>query len=111
MLIHLQHYKTLLDKLRDVPELGEDSLHVALSLLQTLGELIILLEDNDSIIAGYFQSTARKLKESYSTPLTRYQALYLEPEVLERLDHVFIELDKGNVYSSVQYLPSKFSDF
>jgi len=95
LLTHLQNYKTLVNELYSMADTGEDSLHVALSLLQTLGELMILLEENDSIIAGQFQSSARKWKEA-STPLTRFRALYLEPEIDERLDDVLIQLEKSN---------------
>ena len=84
-----------MNELHGIAETGEDSLHVALSLLQTLGELMILLEENDSIITGHFQNSAKKWKEA-STPLTRYRALYLESEVNERLDDVLVQLEKSD---------------
>jgi hypothetical protein len=98
---HLQLYKGVLESLRNVQS-GDDSLHAALLLLQTLGELLIVLEENDAVLATQFKSCNRRLKEA-ATPLQRYTILYLEPNVRQRLEAVFVDLEQSKT-QSIYYL-------
>ena len=92
---HLKHYRTALSRLQSVmAQPGDDSLHTALSLLQTLGELLLVLEDNDSIISSQVRSSSQKLAQ-VGSPFSRYKSLYLEPLPLQRLENVFKEQEKS----------------
>jgi hypothetical protein len=73
---------------------GDDSLHTALSLLQTLGELLLILEDNDSIISTQVRNSSQKLAQ-VGPPFSRYKSLYLEPLPLQRLENLFKEQEKS----------------
>ncbi len=65
-------------------------LHPALSLLQTIGEFLLVLEDCDSLVATQVRNCARKLEESATgQPLGRCKTLYLEPQCLQRLEQIF----------------------
>ena len=91
---HLQQYKNILDSLQNLLDPGEDLLHAALSLLQTLGEFLILMEDNDSMIALQCQISSKKLREA-STVFTSYKTLYLESQALQQLELLFSELENS----------------
>ncbi|XP_032779470.1 conserved oligomeric Golgi complex subunit 7 [Daphnia magna] len=83
---HLQHYKSLLEKLQNLMDhSGEDSLHTALSLLQTLGELLLVLEENDSMFSDFVKTCGKKLNQE-GVPLSCCKTFYLEPQPLQRLE-------------------------
>lgn len=67
---------------------GEDGLHTALSLLQTLGELLLVLEENDSMFADSVKTCGKKLNQ---LPFSCHKTFYLEPQPLQRLEVLFKE--------------------
>ena len=94
---HLKHYRIALNRLQSVmAQPGDDSLHTALSLLQTLGELLLVLEDNDSIISTQVRSSSQNLAQAGSS-FSRYKSLYLEPLPLRRLENLFKEQEKSKL--------------
>lgn len=74
---------------------GEDSLHTALSLLQTLGELLLVLEENDSMFADHVRSCGKTLSQA-GQPHGCYKSLFLETQPLQRLETLFREQEKSN---------------
>lgn len=74
---------------------GEDSLHTALSLLQTLGELLLLLEENDPMFADNVKTCGKKLNQ-VKVSSNYYKTLYLESQPLQRLELLFKEQQQRN---------------
>ena len=68
---------------------SEDSLHTALSLLQTLGELLILLEDKELVFSEHIKDMAKKQIQAQSSQMC-IKTLYLEAQPLQRLE-VFLK--------------------
>lgn len=73
-----------LDRILGKGENGDDSLHVALSLLQSLGEFLLILEDNDAMLSAQLKSWSKKLEQPDSS-LAKSKTLFLEPLKLEKL--------------------------
>lgn len=94
----MKRYKTVLVRLKDIQQQGGDDsalLHTALSFLQTLGELLLVLEDGDCLISVQIQNCARKLDQTAGTPLGRYKALYVEQPCIQRLEQLFKEQEQS----------------
>lgn len=92
---HLQQYRKTLQKLQSVlGQSGEDSLHTALSLLQTLGELLLVLEENDSMFADQVRSCGKALALTEPTYYC-FKSLFLEMVPLQRLETLFKEQEKS----------------
>ena len=94
---HLQEYTATLEMLRKMmggQSGSEDSLHTALSLLQTLGELLIVLEENDVTLAGHVTNSRKRLEQD-----GQCKSLYLEAQPLERLDHLLAAQDGNAIHS------------
>lgn len=91
---HMQQYKSVLQKLQNLMgQSGEDSLHTALSLLQTLGELLLVLEENDSMFTDNVKVFGKKLNQA-GPPHSCYKTLYLESQPLQKLELLFKEQEQ-----------------
>lgn len=73
---------------------GEDSLHTALSLLQTLGELLLVLEENDSMFADHVRSCGKTLSQAGKSHGCN-KSLFLEAQPLQRLETLLREQEKS----------------
>jgi len=102
LVYHLQQYKSVLQKLQNLMgQSGEDSLHTALSLLQTLGELLLVLEENDTLFADNVKTCGKKLNQA-DVPLSCYKTFYLEPQPLQRIELLFKEQEQRRLLDFIK---------
>lgn len=83
-----------LDNIMGKGESGDDSLHVALSLLQTIGEFLLILEDTDAVLTSQLKSWAKKLEQPDSSA-AKCKTLFLETQAVQRLDSLLKNLDQS----------------
>ena len=90
----MQQYKSVLQKLQNLMgQSGEDTLHTALSLLQTLGELVLVVEENDTVFADNVKTCGKKLNQ-VAPPHSCCKTLFLEWQPLQKLELLFKEQEQ-----------------